>query len=58
MLLEISSERLDIVEHDHMFRAEPCCNMMLEKWLKIDTTTSWKKLFAVIESFSLSHQGT
>ena len=57
ILLGISSERLNIIEHDHMFRAEPCCNMMLEKWLQIDTTVSWKKLFTAIESFSVPHKG-
>ena len=30
---------------------------MLEKWLQIDSTTSWKKLFTVIESFFVPHKG-
>ena len=43
-----------------MFKAEPCCNAMLEKWLQMDTTASWKKLFTVIESssmFTIPHKG-
>jgi len=26
---------------------------MLKKWLEIDTTASWEKLFTVIESFAV-----
>ena len=48
MQLGLTSERLNIIEHDHVFKAEPCCNAMLEKWLQIDTTASWRKLFTVI----------
>ena len=59
-LLGLTGERLNIIEYDHMFKAEPCCNAMLEKWLQVDTTASWKKLFTVIESssmFTIPHKG-
>ena len=49
-LLEVPVERLNIIEHDHVYRAEPCCNAMLERWLQVDTTASWSKMFSVIES--------
>ena len=52
--LGLPTEKLNIIERDHMFRAEPCCNAMLEKWLKVDTTASWSKLFTVIESPAVS----
>jgi len=53
-LLGLPSGRLDIIEHDHMFRVERCCNAMLEKWLQVDTTASWGKLFTIIESPAVS----
>ena len=49
-LLGLPSVTLDVIEHDHVFRAERCCNAMLEKWLQVDTTASWEKLFTIIES--------
>ena len=49
-LLDIPTETLNIIEHDCVYKATRCCNVMFEKWLKIDTTASWKKLFAVTES--------
>ena len=45
---------LNIIKHDHHFEAIPCCNAMLDKWLQVDTTASWEKLFAVIESPAVS----
>jgi len=52
-LLGLPSERLNIIEHDHMFQAECCCNVMLERWLQVNTTASWRKLFTVIESLAV-----
>ena len=49
-LLGIPSEALDIIENDNVCKAEPCCNAMLKKWLQIDTSASWEKLFTAIES--------
>ena len=48
-LLGLSSETLDIIEHDNRDKATPCCNAMLKKWLQIDSAASWRKLFDVIE---------
>ena len=53
-LLGVASEKLDIIEHDNFYRAEPCCNDMLKKWLRVDPTASWGKLFTVIESPAVS----
>jgi len=38
-----------------MYKAVHCCNSMLIKWLDVDKTASWEKLFAVIESPAVSH---
>ena len=53
-LLDLPSETLNIIEHDHRDKAERCCNAMLEKWLQVDTTASWGKLFTVIELSAIS----
>ena len=53
-LLDLPSETLNIIEHDHRDKAERCCNAMLEKWLQVDITASWGKLFIVIESSAVS----
>ena len=49
-LLGICAGTLDIIEYDNSHRATNCCKAMLKKWLEIDDTASWKKLFTVIES--------
>ena len=53
-LLGVASEKLDIIEHDNFYQAEPCCNDMLTWWLHVDSTASWGKLFTVIESPEVS----
>ena len=53
-LLDLPSETLNIIERNHMFQVDLCCNAMLEKWLQVDTTASWRKLFTVIESSAVS----
>ena len=52
--LGLPIESLNIIEYDHVFRAVSCCNAMLAKWLQVDTTASWSKLFTVIESPAVS----
>ena len=49
-LLGLSTEALDIIENDNTCKAIQCCNAMLKRWLEVDTTASWEKIFAVIES--------
>ena len=49
-LLGLPSETLKIIEHDHMYKPTDGCNAMLRKWLEMDTTASWSKLFTVMES--------
>ena len=48
-LLGLASEELDIIEHDNRDKVKPCCNDMLKKWLEMDSTASWGKLFTTIE---------
>ena len=52
--LGLPSATLDIIEHDNHYKARECCNAMLNKWLQVDTTASWEKLFIVIESPAVS----
>ena len=47
--LGVTSEKLDIIEHDNREKAEQCCNEMLRWWLGIDLKASWEKLFTVIQ---------
>ena len=51
-LLGITSEKLDIIEHDNHNKAEFCCKEMLRWWLRIDLKPSWEKLFTVIETIT------
>ena len=44
-LLGLSTGALDIIENDCRGKAESCCNAMFEKWLDIDHSASWGKLF-------------
>ena len=53
--LGLPTAKLNIIEHDKRDKAEACCNAMLEKWLQVDTTASWRKLFTVIESPAVSY---
>ena len=50
--LGLPSGALDIIDQNNvmMYRTTHCCNAMLEKWLQVDNTASWSKLFTVIES--------
>ena len=53
-LLGVASEELDIIGHDNHDKAKPCCYDMLKKWLEIDPTASWEKLFTAVESPAVS----
>ena len=48
--LGLSTAALDIIENDNVYKAVQCCNSMLKKWLEVDTTATWEKMFEVIES--------
>ncbi|XP_065889069.1 protein NLRC3-like [Dysidea avara] len=52
--LGLPKGRLDIIEQDNVYRSVPCCNDMWSKWLKMDPSASWKKLFKAIESPAVS----
>ena len=49
-LLGIPQPKLEVIELDNPHKAAHCCNAMLKQWLEMDTSASWKKLFATIES--------
>lgn len=47
---------LNIIEVNHPSNARYCCNKMLEKWLEMDPSASWEKLFTAIELPAVSNQ--
>ena len=53
-LLGLPSGELKAIEAGYPTNVKWCCNQMLEKWLEIDPTASWGKLFTVIESPAVS----
>ena len=54
VLLDLPSGELKAIEAGYPTNVKWCCNQMLEKWLEVDTTASWRKLFAIIESPAVS----
>ena len=54
ILLGLPSGELKAIEAGYPTNVKWCCNAMLEKWLEMDTTASWGKLFTVIESPAVS----
>ena len=55
-LLGIRKGDLDTIEHDHR-KARPCCYAVLDEWLDVDPTASWKKMIEVIDSSALLSEG-
>ena len=55
-LLDLPSAELRAIEAKFPTNVKWCCNQMLEKWLGLDTTASWGKLFTIIESLAISGQ--
>jgi len=53
-LLGLSTETLNIIEHDNFYKAVPCCNAMLEKWLDVYPSASWNNLLTTIQSPAVS----
>ena len=53
-LLGLPSGELKAIEAGWPTNVKWCCNQMLEKWLEVNTTASWKKLQNVIESSAVS----
>ena len=49
-LLGLPLGELKAIENGYPTNVKWCCNRMLEKWLEIDITASWGKLFTIIES--------
>ena len=49
-LLDLSTEVLDTIEHDHNSRDDLCYREMLEKWLQTDINASWQRILACLKS--------
>ena len=50
ILLGLPVGELKIIEAGYPTDLKGCCNEMWIQWLQVDSTASWRKLFAVIES--------
>ena len=53
-LLDLPTGELKAIEAGWPTNAKWCCNQMLEKWLEMDITASWRKLLTVIGSPAVS----
>ena len=56
--LGLNDAKLRSIRKDNPHSVKDCCNTMFSEWLRIDTTASWKKLSAAIESPAVSSGGT
>ena len=56
ILLGLPNERLKIIKADNPRDIKRCCNQMFQAWLQTDTSASWEKLFAAIESDAVTSQ--
>lgn len=50
VLLGLPEGELNIIEAGNHTNVKRCCNKMLEKWLEMDPTATWEKMFDAIES--------
>jgi len=57
ILLGLPKGELNSIEAGYPTNVKWCCNKMLEKWLEVDPTACWEKLFAAIESPAVTIQG-
>ena len=53
-LLGLPGGELKAIEAGYPTNVKWCCNQMLKKWLEMEPTASWKKLFNIIESPAVS----
>jgi len=49
-LLGLPSGELKSIEASYPTNVKWCCNQILERWLEVDPSASWEKLFEVAES--------
>ena len=53
-LLGLPSSELNAIAAQNPNNLKWCCNTMLEKWLEVDSTASWEKIFTTIDSPAMS----
>ena len=51
--LGLTSEALFMIKLNHSKSKLKCCNAMFKKWLDIDDTASWQKLFNILKSLGI-----
>jgi len=49
---------LNAIERSFPTDANWCCERMFEKWLLMDVTPSWKKVFLAIDSCTIQSEAT
>ena len=47
--LNLSDGDLSVIKEDNPLKVERRCNAMLSKWLAVDSSASWQKLFTAID---------
>ena len=52
--LGLTDAKLREIEAGNPTNLKWCCNRVFSEWLRMDTTASWEKLFAAIESPAVS----
>ena len=48
--LDFKTGYLDAIQYAFPINNFWCCNTLLQKWLELDTTASWKKIIQIIHS--------
>ena len=54
-LLNIPKGRRDGIESSYPASSFRCCNKMLEMWLDINTSVTWKDIITAIDSPAIPH---
>ena len=54
VMLNLPTGELKAIAMGNPTNVKWCCNSMLEKWLDIDTTASWEKILAAVNSSAVT----
>ena len=54
VLLDLPAGEIRAIEAGNPTNTKWCCNSMLEYWLEVDTSATWRKMFCAIESPAVS----
>jgi len=54
--LEMEIGTLQAIERNFPSNVNWCCDQMFEKWLEMDTTASWAKVFVAIDGLLIQNE--